>query len=560
MRIPIDKKAVSIFILIILMLCSAVFGAIIAYLGVMTSYYNMPENTRFLIVENVVFPVPPFSPIVDASYFNVTLLNPSNSASDINITAIRLIVEGKNKIYNITSTEPALATMGRGTRQTFKCEQNWSNFAGETVRIEPVAVDVLISSSLYAVPKLKLILTPHFDPSESIEHFNLTIENSQSITNLTISQILLFAASLNATPTLPYVLPVNQTQTFQFDYNWDNLRGQNVTLTVKTAERYETSYTTQSLPSVSLSIEEVGFDYTNTTYFNVDVRRSGGYIGFVVLDKTNLTQEDGTTITFNITETVYLLPNYTTPLRFNWDWTTYRNKRISVEVYTRQGFKASRNATTPPEVVWDVTDIKFDLDDISHFLVNVTNFKASLHNITITQIRLNQIPVLLNQTVLQPGEQKAINCTYYWQPFIGSNVNITVTRDSAANISRTIQISPVGLKLLNASFFEDLGQQYLNTTTPFPIPYFNLTISNSNNSLRNVTIMGIILNTGNTTFEIEYNLTYPKLGSSGYILKIGETTTFMCEWDWTRYSARDAQIEIIVYTQEGFVVSKTFQV
>jgi hypothetical protein len=233
---------------------------------------------------------------------------------------------------------------------------------------------------------------------------------------------------------------------------------------------------------------------------------------------------------------------------------------LTVEVFTKQGFKASRNATTPPEIVWTVTDIKFDFDDTSHFLVNVTNFRASLHNVTITQIRLNQIPVVLNQTVLMPDEQKAISCTYYWQPFIGTDVTVTVIRDGVANISTIVEISPVGLKLLSASFYDDLRQQYPNTTIPFPIPYFNLTISNSGNSITNVTITGIVLQAGNQTLEVEYNLTYPQLGSKGYVLKIGETTTFMCQWDWTRYTTRGTQIEITVYTKEGFVVSMTFQV
>ena len=89
-----SRKAVSTLTVIVLMLCSAVFGALVSYLWVMSGYYNMPENTTLLIVEDVVFP------ISNARYFNATILNPSNSASDATITAICLSIEGKYEAIN----------------------------------------------------------------------------------------------------------------------------------------------------------------------------------------------------------------------------------------------------------------------------------------------------------------------------------------------------------------------------------------------------------------------------------------------------------------------------
>jgi hypothetical protein len=262
-----NEKAVSTLTLIVLMLCSAVFGALISYLWVMANYYNMPENITLLIVEDVVFP------IFDARYFNVTILNPSNSASDVNITAIRLSVEGKNEVCNVTTTDPPIHPtpfiLRRGTKQTFKCERNWSNFAGETVRIEPVAANASTKSYSYATPKVKLKLTPNFDASQSIEFFNLTIQNSaESVVNLTISEIIIFGSSINATPTLPYVLSPNQTKTFRCYWNWENVRGKNVTITVKTSEGYESAYTTNELPDAALYIDEVRFNYIHEPEYN----------------------------------------------------------------------------------------------------------------------------------------------------------------------------------------------------------------------------------------------------------------------------------------------------
>jgi len=207
-----NKKAVSTLMLIVLMLCSAVFGALVSYLWVMSSYYNMPENTTLLIVEDVVFP------ISNARYFNATILNPSNSASDATIAAIRVNIEGKNEAYNVTTTEPELGVIRRGTKQTFMCLKNWSNFAGETVTIEPLAANASTKSQSYVIPRVKLELTPNFDVSQSVEYFDLTIQNSVEFNlSLEILEIRVFDLPTNVTPSLPHILSVNQTEIFRCD-------------------------------------------------------------------------------------------------------------------------------------------------------------------------------------------------------------------------------------------------------------------------------------------------------------------------------------------------------
>lgn len=567
MRISIDKKAVSTFVLIILMLCSAVLGAIIAYLGVVTSYYNMPENTSFLIVENVAFQSPPDSSVLDATYFNVTILNPSNSALDINITSILLTVEGKNQSYNIVDTEPQLSLIPRGTRQNFKCKKNWSDLAGETIRVEPVAAEASIESATFLVPNVKLELTPSFDPSESIEHFNLTIRNpSDSVSNLTISQIFVFGVSMNTTPALPLFSPINQSKPFQCNYNWNSLRGRNVTLTVKTSEGYEAIYTTNELPGAFLSIEEIKFDYTNATYFNMTITRTGEYSGSLKVDEINVTLPDGSVITSNVTISLPL--NKTVSYQHHWDWSAQRNKTITVKIHTGPGFTAEKTVVTPLEVVWNITDVEFDLDYVQHFLLKVTNTHVSIRNVTLTAIRIvnGTKTIVVNQTtpnlpyILKIGENRLLNCTLDWKTLglRGKNITITVLTQGGLNLSRAFTVPSVKIQILGNDFVHgDLRDQYPNTTIPLPIPYFNVTVSNSINSLTNLTITRITIKTMNVTFEIDYNLTDPILGSKGYVLKTGEIVTIMCSWDWTRYLSSDP-VEVVVYTAEGFQASKTW--
>jgi hypothetical protein len=546
--------------LIILMLCSAAVGAIISYLGVITTYYNMPENTTFLIVEDVVFP------ISNSTYFNVTVLNPSNSALDINITAIRMSVEGTTEVVDVTNTEPALFALGRGTRQTFKCKRNWSAFAGENVRIEPIAAGASIESRTYAIPNVKLHITPVFNPLISVEYFNVTIENpAASSINLTISYIDLLGIPLTtkATPSLPYVLPSNKTEIFRCDYDWATLRGLNATVTVKTLEGYEAVYTTDVLLGALLTIQEVKFGHVNTTYFNVTIKSSEDSTATATISRINLTLQEGNVIVINDTtpqigspsELNSVLMNTSKTFTCFWDWTTYRDKNVTVNVYTNEGFViANKTVQTPPTVIWNVTGIQFDLDYTNRFSVNVTNARGSLYNITVTQILLNKTSASLNQTALQPGEESVITCVFDWKNFIVKNVTVSVIREDGSNINRTISIPSVGLKILGDNFVYGLSfDPYLN----IPIPYFNITISNSNNSLINITINKIVLVISNITYEIDNYLTNPEIGTSGHLLNIGDTITITCVWDWVAYPP-SYPINITVYTKEGFQAS-TFQ-
>jgi hypothetical protein len=562
MRIISDVKGVSTFMLIILMLCSAFFGALISYMLLLSSYYNMPEKTTLLIVEDVVFS------IFDFTHFNVTILNPSNSASDVNITAIRLSVEGKNEIYNITTTEPESLPflITRGTRLTFRCKENWSNFAGETVTIEPIAENASTKSDPYTTPKVKLILKPNFEDFESVEYFNLAIENSaESVVNLTISKIEVHGELTNVNRSLPYILSRGQTEMFRCDWNWEDYKGSNVTITVETAEGYEAIYTTDELPGATLYIDEVKFDYADTTYFNLTVSSSEYSTVTAIISGINLTLRDRTPFAINETRAhvpfgvllpVFrsIRPNESGTFECFWNWTQYRDENFTANVYTERGFTVlppTKSPKTPPSIVWNITDVKFDLDDTDHFLVNVANMLCSLQNITITQISLNETHTSFESQMIPIGQERMFNCTFDWKNFIGENVNITVSKEDGVNVSRIVIIPHVGLKLPDKPVISELFVPDTNIT----IPYVNITILNPNNSLQNVTITRIIFETANETYEIDGTLTYPKLAPDGYILKIGEKVTVICLWNWENIGI---SLKATVYTAEGFQVSKTW--
>ncbi|MDH5788225.1 MAG: hypothetical protein OEZ40_08045 [Candidatus Bathyarchaeota archaeon] len=551
--------------MIILILCSIVFGALISYLWVMANYYNMPEGTTLLVVKDAVFPAH------NATYFNVTILNPSNSVSDANISAIRLSVDEKTDVYNITTADPTIPfVVKRGTEQAFKCEQNWGNLAGETVIVEPIPVDAATKNYSYTtpkvtLPKVEMKLTPDFDISTTIEYFNLTIENSgESVINLTLLEVSIFGFAMNTTPAFPYVLPPGQHRNFRCERDWQNLMGGDVTINVRTEEGYEASYTTDVLPGVFLYIGNIRFDYTETSYFNLTVISTEESTSDATLNKINLTLRDDLPITLS---TVYpsnisavpitLLRNQSVVIKCLWDWSIYRGEIITVEIYTLQGIiSPAYTAVTPPSIVWNITDVKFDLDYTEYFLVNVTNMPCSLNEINITMILLENNVTSMDppSATLTNGMQAMFNCTFDWKALRGQNIIVKVQTQDGVNVSRAVTLPSVQLKLLDDNFvFGDLHNVETNVT----IPYVNVTVSNSVNSVQNLTITKIIIETYNETYLIDNTLTYPKLAPSGYTITVGENTTILCISDYERYLASN-EIKVTVYTSEGIQTSRTY--
>lgn len=562
MRITKDTGAISVLLMILLLLCSAILGGLASYLWVMSSYYNMPENPSLLVVENVNFPIGNFS------YFNVTVLNPSNSASDANITAFNLTVQETNETYSVMTTEypePLPFLLAIGTRQTFKCIENWGSFAGDTVRIEPVA-NASAASTWYVTPSAKLVITPSFDPSAGVQNFSLTVENpAESAMNLTVSDVRIFSESINATPTLsPYTFVVapNTTQVFRCDRNWEDLRGLNITVTVETLEGYESSYETTILGAAPY-VADVSFDYADSTYFNVTIGNSEDATVPATISSVNVIFQNGTvyspTTRFPPLNTVFssVYPNRTVVFECAWAWTQDRSADITVDAYTKEGFTVSNmTARTPPSIAWNMTSVNFDLDDLGHFVVNVTNALSSLNSVDVSMIQLNDQNTTLSpsSTLLHPGENATLACAIDWTNLIGQSVSVTAITDDGMNISTTVTLPALKLELSEEAAWEKS-----------PIPYVNITVTNSNNSLANATLVEVAFGVGNQTYKIDGNLTNPSLSPNGNIVTRGNNLTISCPWNWISYPDSDLTITVhasalVLQTSVDLSVSQSFKI
>jgi len=415
-----------------------------------------------------------------------------------------------------------------------------------------------------------LTVTPNFDAFTSVEYFNLTVGNSaQSVLNLTLSDVSLFGTQVtaNVTPTLPYVLSKGQNVMFKVSYNWEIFRTYNVTVTVKTAEGYQAQYVTQKLSGAVLSVQSVNFDDKDTSYFNVTVKNSADSTATPIPSRVNLTRQDNTTITLS-TPTLLIvnpvLPNRTLSIKCFWDWNAHRNETVTVRVYTRQDFTpATVTFRTPHAALWNMTSVVFDLDHPYYFLLNVTNLQTSLQNVTVTGISVTNgtKTITINQTtpglpdLLGIGEPpRTFNCTFAWAAFRGRNVTITISAQGGLTLSTSASIASVKLQLLgDTPVFGDLVIPPSNIT----IPFLNVTISNSNNSVMNVTINRIVITVGNKTFEIDGSLSNP-IFQNGYVLRTGQTITIICAWNLFSHVPTGSKMTVTVYTVEGVQVSRTW--
>jgi len=546
-----NKKAVSTLILIILILCSAVFGAFLSYMWVMANFYLEPENVN-LVITQVDFPVD------HADYFYITVMNPSHSPSKTNITEIYFSVEGNDKVYNVTDTYPEALPipLEKGTNKTIKCNRNWGEFAGKKINLYVSATDASGAVASIKTEFVKLELVTKFKPAVSCKHFNVTITNDpQSAINLTLTKIYIDMLPIeNVT-----LLPNDQNVTFPINllkgasvplrclYDWEHFKDPKIR--VETAEGYYAEASTNATATILLLITNVVFNETkpdeiSITVLNSEVSSTPVDISDIVLTYRNGTQDQQYHINGTLTIPQFApyyrlgIGNTTTFNHCIWNWTNYRDQNVTITVNVKQGFTpASKTVKTPQPVVFKIKEVNFNLTDTSHFLVTVANMPCSLQNITIATIKVNETDIALNQTV-NIGEEEIFNCTFNWTVFRRNTITVTVNASNVI-VFQNVTLPYMYLKIINANF-----------TTTENGKNFNVTIKNIENSLLNANITRIVVR-----FE---NETVFKVDGIEYIIEVGKNATLTFSWDWSL--CKNKEVTISVYTSEGLEFVDTFTV
>jgi hypothetical protein len=534
-------RAISTLLTILLILLSAIFGALIAYMWTVAPFIVEPENTSDLLITNVNFPVD------QATRFTVTVMNPSHSLADTNITDIYIETSGQNRT-SITSSDPSLPfPMPRGTVQTFNCSLNWGPFAGRIITVHAKSLNGTETGQSITAPAVAISVSSSFDASDSIERFGVAVLNPNSPINLTISRVLLdYNPVTNLSITLPRVIQPNETVSMTCYADWQG--HVKPLVQVETLEGF-TAETRRDAPStVSLKVTQVNFNETNTNQVNVTLSNSADsatYVNITSIDFKygNITDQIGGTLSSPALPATLETGKNTSLICF-WNWTDakYRNIDLTVTAHTRQGFNStSLTVRTPTANAGRIDDVYFDLDDTGHFTINITNLAYSLQTANVTAIHVNQAPANITTTLIDSGQRATLDCVYNWSSFVGANVTIRAYLKYGSNETQiTHNLKIPYLKITNASFFNLTPEN----------PYINITVRNSEFSRVNATITSILIR----------NETAPLLvvGSTGFQVTVGSETSIIYPWNWNPYAGKD--VTIIVTTVDQLQTLATYKV
>lgn len=555
MRIIKNTKGISTLFLILLLIVSAIIGALLSYLWVVGYYesleYRNPETPSITISDAT------FSP-QNTTYFNLTLLYPTYSTSKEPAVITKITVSTEDDVlHKVAKANPSLPySFPKGDSKVFECSWNWANYTGETIEISVSIEKGSGPTRKYKTPLVDLQITDvHFNPTISVSHFNMTVKNSESsVTHVNVTRVVVNEENVTVLVprTLPYALHPNDSAPFMCSWNWTNYQNTSVIVVVHTLQGYM-NYATKVTPlPVILEITKVLFDPTNTTCFDVTVRNDKGSPTHVDIIRITATMEngtiqeiDGTKVSPQIDPSPYPLdPNVTENFKCPWNWARYWGKNVTITVRTLQNFTVQYAGASPSPI--NITDVIFNPAFTNQSTVIVNNSEFYYANVNITDIKLtveNETFPINGTEVnpplpyqLSPNSSISFLHPWNWTDYQGKSVTIIV--QSAENY--TAHFTKVTSKRVILAITSVLFDT-IDTTS------FNLTVRNSESSLDDAYISKVIITLENGTIrEIALSET----------VSPNSTVTLGCPWVWTTY--RGKNITIAVHTTKGYETSTLY--
>jgi len=364
MRLIQSGRGISRLVLILLFVVSFILGALLSYVYVMGFYFEsefrLPKKSG-ITIENVEVSVQ------DTSFIDVTILNPSYSSSNVNLSRIEVRTPDDGRTHSLTDTDPRIPYLfKRGESQTFKCKWNWANYTGISrlpYTLTPIEIRAFLEDGRgtlleFTRPLTSLyVIKASFNSSISVTHFNVTVLNSDtSATYVNITKISIDGNSFppdNVTPSLPLpsALMQGDSVAFQCFWNWTDFQNESVTISVSTFQGYMATFNQRLPEPVNLNITEIVFNATiSSQQFNVTVANAPTSPSFV----------DVSNITVSVNQSLVAMPwaaypssrlekNSSVLLVCTWDWSGFQGKSLTakISVYTSQGFIVTKEVVIP---------------------------------------------------------------------------------------------------------------------------------------------------------------------------------------------------------------------
>jgi hypothetical protein len=572
MNMRTDIRAVSTFVIIILMIISAIVGGIISYAFTIAYYAKKPQGTTLTITDVYVNKD-------NVNQFTISVLNPSYSPTDATISRIAISLKEETQLYDIIETNPPLENgiiVPIGESKNITCitirKDNATvkigeligsfGFAGKTIIVHVFSSDSAAANMETKLPFVQLDINVNFNPKVSVKKCNVTITNDmQSAVDVTIKNLEIWGViDAEVDPDVreqPITIPKGGSQDFRFNISWSGISA-TVPLIVYTEQGYIFRKELE-LKGFNTFVKSVNFNREDTSHFNITILNSDGSASYVNVTKIRCTLDNGTYSEqeFNF---VGIMPNTTRTFTFNWDWKEYRNRNVTVVAYFLQDFETSIYIVkTPPPIIVEVKNSVFDLRKTGQFNVTIQNHASSIEAINVTQIMIKENGQILNGTtevnpqlpygLIHPGNNATFTCVFNWADFIedyGRNLTLAIQIVADASLNDTYEFSftlPVAeLNITTVNCAEIGGTKYMNVT-----------VKNLDYSLRNLTLSKIIVTVEGLANPLEYVL--PK---NQTIITIGSEIAVLCPFDWQKYSDRDAIVTVL--TDEAVEASLTYHI
>lgn len=553
-----NVKGISTLALILLIIASAIIGGIISYAFTIAYYTEIPQETTITITGIHINPE-------NIRSFNVTVLNPSYSPSDANVTEIALSLKNGTKLYRVIETNPSIENglkVRRGETLNITCSkirvdnanmtfgEFAAKFTGEKIMVHVFAQGPAANMEA-KLPYVNLKITTDFNPRVSFKRFNITLTNNpQSEVNLTITSIdptgIPFEKVNPDFRLNPVQLPKNGTVCFQFNGSWHGCT--QFTLSIYTGQGYIFRREVK-LETAHATIQSVIFDANYTDRFDVTVYNLAESANPVNVKEVRCTLENGTVLTFDCGSAI-VMPNTTRLFTFSWNWRDYRGKNVTVVAYFTQDFKTTEYRVTTPPPVMLRAEGTFNLRDKGRFNLTVLNHASSVETVNITKLvvkKTGEVLPIINGLV-DPGSSRTFYCTFNWASFIsshGRNLTLTVyattiqtRKEYTFDYSFTLPVAELNITAIAHTVAGGTG-------------YLNITVSNLDHSVWNLTLSKVAVVVQGLSGPLEY--TFPR---NQVVVKVGGEAVLLLPFDWQRYVGKS--LTVTVTTEELVEASASY--
>lgn len=398
-----------------------------------------------------------------------------------------------------------------------------------------------VISNFYLEPRntVDLVITDAKFPVNHADFFNITAMNpshSPSATNIT--QIYFTVEGDNGiynvtktNPGLPISLEKGTFKTIKCfpQGGWGQFAGKTITVhvigtnatgAIRSVKTKYVKLETDVDFNAAVSCKRFNVTVENDPYSAINLTLKKIYINWQSPENITLLPERE-----NITLPMTIPIRKRISLQCFYDWETLVNPMVRIE--TSEGYIVEKRANASASVLLLISDVRFNETNPDEMSLKISNSAESSTLVDVSRVVLtydNGTQYSINANLrINRNESVTFNCHWPWKNYRDRNVTITAyTKQGFASPSKTVKTPPqVVWKIADVNC--DLG----NTT------FFWVDVTNMPCSLYEINVTGIDFNSHST------NMT-------SLIIFTGDQKVFTCEYNWTSFVGKNANITVHV--------------